>query len=110
MGSSETIRETIIMWYDIVQSNRKLFGLTLSLLSSTARNKFVINSLLFSRCYSNSTNHHNNLKTKGVCISNPLDSDKDIIIYNDVDSLKKEILEENKGKSGIYKIRFLVLA
>ena len=41
-------------------------------------------------------------ETKGICISNPLDKDQNMIVYNDVDSLKKKILEENKGKSGIY--------
>ena len=55
--------KTILMWYDIVRLDRKLsMLLTLSLLPSTGRNIFVINSLLFSRCYSNSTNNYNNLE------------------------------------------------
>jgi group I intron endonuclease len=54
------------------------------------------------RYYSKSTNLDQTSDTKGVCSKNPLSEDKNMIVYNDVDSLKKIILEENKGKSGIY--------
>lgn len=73
-----------------------------SLLYSTRRKFFVIKSHTFSRCYSNSTNSNSNSKTEGVSFSNPLDKDKNIKVYNDVGSSKKIILDENKGKSGIY--------
>jgi group I intron endonuclease len=66
------------------------------------RSLFVINSLKFSRYYSNSTNSNHNSETEGIYTSNPLDKDKNMIVYIDVHSLKKKILEENKGKSGIY--------
>lgn len=62
------------------------------LLPSTGRNLFVIKPRFFSRYYSSSTNSNNNLETKRICTTNPLDKDKNIIVYIDVDSLKKIIL------------------
>ena len=67
------------------------------------RSLFVIKSLNFLRYYSNSTNSNNNsAETEGIYTSNPLDKDKNMIVYIDIHSLKPKILEENKGKSGIY--------
>ena len=37
-------------------------------------------------------------------ISNPLDKNKNMIVYIDMESSKKNILQENKGKPGIYMI------
>lgn len=57
---------------------------------------------MFSRYYSKSTNLDQTSDTKGVCTQNPLNKDKNLVVYDDVDCLKQIILEENKGKSGIY--------
>lgn len=68
------------------------------------RNLFVIKSKIFFRSYSNSTNSNSNqdIPPKGIYIKNPLDSDKDMVVYDNALDLKNTILEENKGKSGIY--------
>jgi len=90
------------------------------------RNLIVIKSLTFKRYYSNScklnNNNNNNINNKNndninknnhnpaseginFNISNPLDKNKNMIVYIDMESNKKNILEENKGKPGIYMIR-----
>ena len=67
------------------------------------RSLFVINSKIFFRNYSNSTNLNSQKNDiKGIYTKNPLDNDKDMVVYNDALGLKDVILEENKGKSGIY--------
>ena len=91
------------------------------------RNLIVIKSLTFKRYYSNSyklNNNNNNINnnsngnpgseginndnpgSEGINfnISNPLDKNKNITVYVDMESNKKNILEENKGKPGIYMI------
>lgn len=88
------------------------------------RNLIVIKSLTFKRYYSNSyklnnnnninnnnndninNNNNDNQESKEINfnISNPLDKNKNIIVYVDMESNKKNILEENKGKPGIYMI------
>lgn len=89
------------------------------------RNLIVIKSLTFKRYYSNScklnNNNNNNINNKNndninknnhnpaseginFNISNPLDKNKNMIVYIDMESNKKNILEENKGKPGIYMI------
>ena len=78
------------------------YVLSTSLLFSMGRSLFVIKSLKFLRYYSNSTNSNNNSETERIYTSNPLDKDKNMIVYIDIHSLKPKILEENKGKSGIY--------
>ena len=64
------------------------------------RSLFVIKSRMFFRNYSNSTD--SKIVTKGIICNNPLDKEKNIIVYNNVDEFKKDILEENKVRSGIY--------
>ena len=59
------------------------------------RNLFVIKPRMFLRYYSDSADSNSKLETEGSISNNPLDND-------DVDKLKKVILEENKEKSGIY--------
>ena len=94
---------TLVPVEDVVQLSMKhTYVLSTSLLFSTGRSLFVIKSLIFSRYYSNSTNYNHNSETQGISTSNPLDKDKNIIVYIDAHYLKKIILEENKGKSGIY--------
>jgi group I intron endonuclease len=61
---------------------------------------FVIKSKIFIRSYSNSTNL--NQAIKGIHVKNPLDNNKEVVVYNNALDLKNAILEENKGKSGIY--------
>lgn len=87
------------------------------------RKSFVIKSLTFKRYYSNSklnniknnnlntnennsNNNNENLESEseGINISNPLDKNKNMTIYIDMESDKKIILAENKGKPGIYMI------
>ena len=70
--------------------------------SSMGRKTFVIKSSIFSRYYSDLASDKPNIETIGVCNSNPLDPEKTMITYGDASSLKLNILEENKGKSGIY--------
>ena len=55
---------------------------------------------MFFRNYSYSTD--SKIDTKGTICNNPLDKEKNIIVYNNVDEFKKDILEENKVRSGIY--------
>lgn len=93
-------------------------------LTSMGRNVIVIKSLTFKRYYSNSyklnnnnninnnnndninNNNNDNQEPEGINfnISNPLDKNKNSIVYVDMESNKKNILEENKGKPGIYMI------
>jgi hypothetical protein len=80
----------------------KVLKLSTKLLSSTGRSSFVINSKIFFRNYSNSTNLNPDIKGIYCTHKNPLDSDKEMVVYNDALGLKNQILEENKGKSGIY--------
>jgi len=77
------------------------------------RNLIVIKSLTFKRYYSNSyklnnknniNNNDDNSESEGINISNPLDKNKNMTIYIDIESNKKTILAENKGKPGIYMI------
>lgn len=96
---------------------------TQALLSTSMGRKIsVIKSLTFKRYYSNShklnnnnnlnNNDNDNLKNKNndnkesegnhFSISNPLCQNS--IVYVDMESNKKRILEENKGKTGIYMI------
>lgn len=67
---------------------------------SMGRNLFVIKSKIFFRNYSNSTNLNQDIK--GIYTKNPLDNDKDMVVYDDAFGFKNVILEESKGKSGIY--------
>jgi len=87
--------------------------LILTLLPSMGRNLIVIKSLTFKRYYSNSyklnnknniNNNDDNSESEGINISNPLDKNKNMTIYIDIESNKKTILAENKGKPGIYMI------
>jgi len=80
---------------------------------STGRNLIVIKSLTFKRYYSNFNklnNNPNNINNKGgsgsegINISNPLDQNKNMTVYIDIQFNKKNILEENKGRPGIYMI------
>ena len=66
----------------------------------------VIKSLTFKRYYSNSNepNNNDNTESKVININNPLDQNKNMKVYIDMESKKKFILEENKGKPGIYMI------
>ena len=77
------------------------------------RNYIVINSLIFKRCFSNSyklnnnnnnINNNNNNKLWSEKINNPLDKNHNITVYTDIELNKKNILEENKGRPGIYMI------
>ena len=61
------------------------------------RSLFVIKSLIFSRYYSNSINYNYNSETEEIYTSNHLDKDQNIIVYINVHSLKKRILQDNKG-------------
>lgn len=86
------------------------------------RKLFVIKSLTFKRYYCNSDKlnnnniNNNNINNKdnsesvavsnspGININNPLDKNKNMIVYLDMEAEKKNILQENKGKPGIYMI------
>lgn len=74
------------------------------------RKLIVIKSLTFNRYYSNSykLNNNNNYKdnsvSEGIKVSNPLDQNKNMTVYIDMQANKKIILEQNKGKPGIYMI------
>jgi hypothetical protein len=77
------------------------------------RNLFVINSFIFSRHYSNSPSLRDDTlikvsadkeagaDTEIIKINNPLDKNKEVVVYLNMDHLKK-ILNDNKGKPGIY--------
>jgi hypothetical protein len=59
------------------------------------------------RCYStsaNSTENPTSSESKGTLAKNHLNENKDMIIYDDMLSMKRAIIEENTQKSGIYLI------
>lgn len=76
--------------------------LSTSFLSSTGRNQFVINSIIFFRYYSNSTKLNQTNNIKEIYTKNPLGKNIDKVVYNNVRALKDIILEKNKDKFGIY--------
>ena len=93
--------ETIVVIYS--PNKYESTYLSTSLQYSMGRHLFVIKSEIFFRNYSNSTNLNSQKNDiKGIYTKNPLDNDKDMVVYNDALGLKDVILEENKGKSGIY--------
>ena len=70
---------------------------------------FVIRSPVALRYYSKFPLSYGNLpnlpfNSKGIIYENPLNKDKYIIVYEDFLSMKRIIIEENRGKSGIYLI------
>lgn len=96
-----------------------MFILTL-VLKPMGRNSTAIKSLTLKRYLSNSCKlnnssinnnnndniNNNNPESEGINfnISNPLDKNKSMVVYIDMESSKKIILEENKAKAGIYMI------
>lgn len=75
------------------------------------RNCIVIKSIVFKRYYTNSSkpgnnknNNNDNSGSEKININNPLDKNKNMVVYIDIESNKKNILQENKDRSGIYMI------